>query len=182
MELTYSDQPTGKPSFEELYELYQGRITGYLQKRVPMREVEDLSQDVWLRVARALPRFQVRAEPISAWLYRIAKNVILDSYRKAVNRYEYSGWMQTVDTDGAPDYSFLKTLAEASGESETDICDRLDAMERLNHPWCRDEEAAVLRGMGYTYAELEQHYGVKEGHARVLVYRGHQMLQGKPIR
>ena len=43
---------------------------------------EDLTQLVFLKAWQSLPRFQQRANPFSAWLYRIAKNVLIDYYRQ----------------------------------------------------------------------------------------------------
>ncbi len=48
--------------------------------RDPQR-VEDLAQEVFLRVCRGLPHFRGRSQ-IQTWLYRIIYNVVVDDYRK----------------------------------------------------------------------------------------------------
>ncbi len=52
--------------------------------RDPQR-VEDLAQEVFLRVFRGLPHFRGQSE-LSTWLYRIVYNVVADDYRKSRSR------------------------------------------------------------------------------------------------
>lgn len=181
---TYPEQPIPeKPSFEALYTEHQPRVLDYLNHRMPPRDAEDVAQDAWVSALKAWPRFEMRAQPVKAWLLRIAKNAMLDYYGSAKRR-EYTGVMyQAENAHGqAQEFSFLDSLAEAGGEDEAAVCNRLDALERLGRVLCRDEQAAILRGMGYSYPEIQTHFGVGENHARVMVYRGRQLFQGKTIR
>jgi RNA polymerase sigma-70 factor, ECF subfamily len=78
----------GDPAaFDRLYSLYADKIFRYLYARSGQREVaEDLTADVFVRLIQVLPRFRVNsARPVasfSAWLYRIAANLLLDQYRR----------------------------------------------------------------------------------------------------
>ena len=42
---------------------------------------EDLTGEVFVRMVAELPRYQDRDLPFRAWLYRIAHNLVIDSYR-----------------------------------------------------------------------------------------------------
>jgi RNA polymerase sigma factor (sigma-70 family) len=60
---------------------YGRRLFGFIRGRVRTDEdAEDILQDVWYQLSRV-----IEAEPIQelgAWLYRVARNRITDSYRK----------------------------------------------------------------------------------------------------
>lgn len=62
------------PAFAELFESYGPRLRYYLRKLVgDALEADDLLQDVWFDVFRALPKL---ADPAAfpAWLYRVARD------------------------------------------------------------------------------------------------------------
>jgi RNA polymerase sigma-70 factor, ECF subfamily len=51
--------------------------------------VDDLFQDVWLRVIKSRSRYRPEA-PFSAYLFRIAHNVLVDHYRRAGRAPEFT--------------------------------------------------------------------------------------------
>lgn len=83
----------GEPTaYDRLYNLYADKIFRYLYARLNQREnAEDLTADVFVRLVQTLPRFRVNsARPVasfSAWLYRIAGNLLTDEYRKQRHRH-----------------------------------------------------------------------------------------------
>jgi RNA polymerase sigma-70 factor, ECF subfamily len=68
-------------SFAEVYDEFQPKVRRYLGRLVGCDEAEDLTQEVFARVHRALPGFRGDAK-LSTWLYRIATNVALDTLRR----------------------------------------------------------------------------------------------------
>lgn len=73
-------------AMDRLYVFYADKIFRYILYRVMDRNVaEDLTAEVFIRLLENLPRFRVNEErPVasfSAWLYRIAGNLIADHYR-----------------------------------------------------------------------------------------------------
>jgi len=70
-----------------LYDQHHEALFRYLWARVGERQLaEDLTGDVFMRMLDALPRYQPSAAPFRAWLYRIARNLLIDHYRKAEHR------------------------------------------------------------------------------------------------
>jgi RNA polymerase sigma-70 factor, ECF subfamily len=66
-----------------LYDRHHERIFRYLLIRVnDHHQAEDLTGEVFIRMLNALPDYQERSAPFEAWLYRIARNLLIDSYRK----------------------------------------------------------------------------------------------------
>jgi RNA polymerase sigma-70 factor (ECF subfamily) len=77
---------SGHPSsaeFEAIYRAHGDRMYTYLRARTPSRdEAADLTQQVFLQAMAAFPAFEDRGLPVTAWLFRIAHNVLTDSYRR----------------------------------------------------------------------------------------------------
>ncbi len=71
-------------AFDELYSRYSPRVFGYLFQRLNgnVEEAEDLTAEVFTKVYEKIDRFQVQGAPLSAWLFRIAHNRLIDSVRR----------------------------------------------------------------------------------------------------
>lgn len=70
--------------FGELYELNFERVYAFIVRRVRERQLaEDLTSDVFHKALAALPRFDWRGIPFSAWLIRIASNVVTDQWKRS---------------------------------------------------------------------------------------------------
>jgi RNA polymerase sigma-70 factor (ECF subfamily) len=71
-------------SFSLLYERYLPRVYRYLSARVAAEDAADLMQAVFLKAFDALPGFKGKAGSTSfaAWLFRIARNAVIDAHRR----------------------------------------------------------------------------------------------------
>lgn len=74
-------------SFRVLYERLAPalHVWGELRIRDDLRaqiDPQDLVQEVWCRAWRSLPDFQPDAAPFRYWVFRIAKNVLLEAMRR----------------------------------------------------------------------------------------------------
>lgn len=71
-------------AFDELYVRYSPRVYGYLYKRLNgnAEEAEDLTADVFTRVYEKIDAFQPQGAPLSAWVFRIAHNRLIDAVRR----------------------------------------------------------------------------------------------------
>ena len=68
--------------YTELVKRYQGRIVNYLYRLLRnVDDAHDLAQDVFLRVYRALDRYNPEYK-FSTWLFRVAQNAAIDVVRK----------------------------------------------------------------------------------------------------
>src|SRR5437762_10421277 len=66
-----------------LYQRYVARVYRFLRVRCSSRdEAADLTQQVFLKMAEALPRYRERGAPFAAWLSRIAPNAAIDHARR----------------------------------------------------------------------------------------------------
>ena len=69
-------------SFGELYDHYLPKIYRYIFAKVSHREyAEDIAHEVFLAAWKNLPGYRMRGFPFSSWLYRIARNEVIEYYR-----------------------------------------------------------------------------------------------------
>jgi|SRR5579864_7727210 len=70
--------------FGDLYELHFERVYAFVARRVRERDkAEDLTSEVFHRALAGLPAFEWRGAPFSAWLIRIAANLVIDHAQRA---------------------------------------------------------------------------------------------------
>src|SRR4030043_862072 len=78
-------------AFGKLYEQYVERIFNYVYYRTGnQHDAEDLTARVFFRAMRRIPQYQERGLPVSAWLYRIAHNLVANWHRDRGRRPEIS--------------------------------------------------------------------------------------------
>ncbi len=87
-------------AFQALYTRYARRLYAFhLGYTGDPQLAEELVNDTFVRVWRALPRYQPRGN-FRAWLFRIARNVATDAHRRRQRRVEEVP-LDTLERDGA---------------------------------------------------------------------------------
>lgn len=80
--------------FPAIHRAFRAKILRYLTRLVGEREAEDLTQEVFIKVAAGLNAFRGESQ-MATWLYRIATNTALDRLRspsfQRVNQQGLSG-------------------------------------------------------------------------------------------
>jgi RNA polymerase sigma-70 factor (ECF subfamily) len=81
-------QQGDQAALTQIYEENFDRIYRYIVLKVGEKtEAEDMTQQVFLKAVKSISSFKVKkGTPISAWLYRIAHNQVVDYYRKKSKR------------------------------------------------------------------------------------------------
>ena len=87
--------------FQAVYDDFHPKILRYLTNIIGENEAEDLTQEVFVKVSRALGTFRGECK-FSTWLYRIATNTAIDKMRTSsfgqdVNIYELDDSDDTED-------------------------------------------------------------------------------------
>ena len=71
-------------AFGMLYERHSPAIFRYLYAHLSNRlDAEDLTEEVFLRVWRSLPRYREHGVPFIGLLFRVARNALIDFYRRS---------------------------------------------------------------------------------------------------
>jgi RNA polymerase sigma-70 factor (ECF subfamily) len=77
-------------AFGVLYDRYVDAVYRYVFYRVRNEaEAEDVTSDVFMRALRAIPKYEPR-QAFLAWLYRIARNAVIDRSRRQTARQQVS--------------------------------------------------------------------------------------------
>jgi RNA polymerase sigma factor (sigma-70 family) len=73
----------GKENVEKLVKEHQPRLKSFIRKRVSNKEdAEDILQDVFYQLIKAFEDTTSPIEQVSAWLYRVTRNTIINKSRK----------------------------------------------------------------------------------------------------
>ena len=163
--------------YTDLVERYRGRLINYLNRFLGnLQESEELSQEVFLRVYRALDRYNPRYR-FSTWLFRVAKNAAIDLIRK--RRLKLVP-MQRVGVDGQ--------ARELEFESE-----ERDPYRTLRNVERRQAIGAAIDGLKeeyreliqlrhfaeMTYEEIAEFKGMPLGTVKNKLFRGRRMLKAR---
>ena len=69
-------------AFAQLYDAYVERVSRYVYFRIADEcDMEDLVSQVFLKAWESLERYTPGRSPFIAWLYTIARNLVIDHYR-----------------------------------------------------------------------------------------------------
>jgi RNA polymerase sigma-70 factor (ECF subfamily) len=73
---------------EELYREHHEHIFRFIWSRVHnAQQAEDLTGEVFTRMVANIASYHDRSLPFRAWLYRIARNLIIDHHRKEISAH-----------------------------------------------------------------------------------------------
>ncbi|HVM99375.1 MAG TPA: sigma-70 family RNA polymerase sigma factor [Caulobacteraceae bacterium] len=73
----------GDPNaFARLYDRYDRASFQFVRRMVGDADAEDLHQEAWLAIARNATGFDPRKASFRAWLFTIARNKVLDHFRR----------------------------------------------------------------------------------------------------
>ncbi len=74
-------------SFSKIYDIYIDHIYRYVYYRVKSADAEDLAGTVFMKVWENLRSYKAhKKKSFSAWIFRIAHNLVVDYYRAAKDR------------------------------------------------------------------------------------------------
>jgi len=89
IQLIQAAQQGDTQAYGELYERYAIRVFRYLYSHLDNRlDAEDLTEDVFLRVWRTLGNYKEKGVPFLAFLFRVARNALIDHYRRSAKGEE----------------------------------------------------------------------------------------------
>jgi RNA polymerase sigma-70 factor (ECF subfamily) len=150
-------------AFGTLYERYVGRIYNYIYYRTGNQfDAEDLTARVFFRALRHIGNYTDRGLPFSAWLYRIAHNLVANWHRDNSRRRE------------VPLEEIL--LVRPNGEHPETTLVQNEELESLMHMIrCLPEERQQLLILKFvdhlSNAEIGQIMGRTEGAVKSLYHR-----------
>jgi RNA polymerase sigma-70 factor (ECF subfamily) len=155
-----------RAAFGQLYERYARMVHGVLLAKVPVGDVDDLVQDVFIRALRRLSTLRENAS-FGAWLAAIARNVAHDYHRRLVP-------VEPLPDDASDQESSCVT---SGGDQDRRSAEILEAVMSLSETY---RETLILRLVeGLTGPEIAARTGMTPGSVRVNLYRGMEQLRTK---
>src|SRR5215213_510719 len=149
-------------AFGALFDHFYAPVYRYVAARVGRpSDAEDLAQLVFVKALEALPRYELRGVPFGGWLFRLARNVVIDHVRTRREHVTLDIIVQQSTEDDGPD-----ELAVLRQDMDSVAC----ALRRLTP---EQREAIQLRFFaGLSAKEAAEAMGRQEGTVRGLQFRG----------
>ncbi len=155
-----------RAAFGQLYERYARMVHGVLLAKVPVGDVDDLVQDVFIRALRRLSTLRETAS-FGAWLAAIARNVAHDYHRRSMPEEPLP--------DDASDQQIQ--CATSCGDQDGPSAAILEVVRSLSETY---RETLILRLVeGMTGPEIAARTGMTHGSVRVNLHRGMEQLRAK---
>jgi RNA polymerase sigma-70 factor (ECF subfamily) len=169
-------------AYGEIYRLYRNAVYFYIRRKFPQDQqlAEDLTHDTFLRALRHVGRWEWQGKDLRAWLFTIARNVVIDHFKLARTRYETPG--------GVPDSGQVDHSPE--GRPESAVIEHLRNIALLNALTylTQGQRACIIHRFvqGLSVAETAAAMSREEGAVKVLQMRAlaslAQHFDGKPWR
>ncbi len=100
-------------AFASIYEHYYEDVYNYIYHRVTNAPVaEDLTAEVFLKALDSIASFTFRGVPLSVWLFRIARNLVADHFRRGPGLVEVPLKEGMLPLEAGADDVFEKELTQ----------------------------------------------------------------------
>lgn len=103
------NNPFNKPDIDQLVKEYQPKLKAFIRKRVGSSdEADDILQDVFYQLIKTLKDTFNPIEHVSGWLYKVARNLIINKGKK--KKEEELPFYQEINTDNEIIIEFSEVL------------------------------------------------------------------------
>lgn len=157
-------------AYAALYDAYVERIYRFIYFKVGNKETaEDVTSDVFLRVWHYLVGQPKNIDSFSGLVYRVARNAIVDVYRKRAKDKEY---MSTVDM---VEITEVTTDATEKIDQEQNVAQLLQLIKKMKQEY---QEVIILRHIDeLSISEIARILEKSQTNVRVTLHRAVKKLQ-----
>jgi RNA polymerase sigma-70 factor (ECF subfamily) len=148
-------------AFGSIFDHYHESVYRFIASRVQRpSDAEDLTQLVFVKVLEALPRYESRGVPFGGWLFRLARNTVIDFVRTRHEHSELESVAERSHGDAGPDeIAIVRQELDAVGAALAALTDE-------------QRETIELRFFaGLSARETAEAMGKQEGTVRGLQFR-----------
>ncbi len=166
-------QQGDEASFGKIYDSYVNSIYRYVFLKIGLKEkTEEVVQDIFLKFWRFAREKENRIQNVNAFLYTIAKSMIVDYYRAAGKAEEVIGFQESIMTEDEL----------AASESLDEGIDIVLDMEKIKAVLAKlpqvYQDVIIMKFMDeLSNEEIALALAKEEGHIRVLVHRALKQLR-----
>jgi RNA polymerase sigma-70 factor (ECF subfamily) len=173
--LVAASQRGDPEAFGSLFDVYYGPVYRYVAARVGRpSDAEDLAQLVFVKALEALPRYESRGVPFGGWLFRLARNVVIDHIRTRREHVTLDLVMERPSREDGPDElaALRQELDSVAAALRRLTPDQREAIELRFFAGLSAKEAAVamdrqegtVRGLQFrAIAALRRDLGIEPG-------------------
>ncbi len=159
--------------FTQLYEMYIERIYRYIYCRVDDNMLaDDITSQVFLKAWEKLDSYEQGGSPFVAWLYRIARNTVIDYYRTKKTALSLD------------DMDHLKLSHADEVDKKLDLQSQSQELRKaLLALTAQQQKVLILKFIGgFNTKEIAQQLGKQQGAVRALQMRGlHELSKCQTI-
>jgi RNA polymerase sigma-70 factor (ECF subfamily) len=149
-------------AFGRIFDHYHDPLYRFVASRVGRpADAEDLTQLVFVKALEALPRYEARGAPFGGWLFRLARNTVIDHVRTRRDHVDLEALAERPgDDDGPDDIAAMREALDDVAEALAELTDE-------------QRDAIALRFFaGLSAREAAIAMGKQEGTIRGLQFRG----------
>jgi RNA polymerase sigma-70 factor (ECF subfamily) len=148
-------------AFAMIFDHYHESVYRFIASRVQRpSDAEDLTQLVFVKVLEALPRYESRGVPFGGWLFRLARNAVIDFVRTRHEHSELEAVAERSHGDAGPDeVAIVRQELDAVGVALAKLTDE------------QRETIALRFFAGLSAREAAEAMGKQEGTVRGLQFR-----------
>ncbi len=158
-ELVQRAKERDKEALAAIYETYFDGIYRYILARVgEVTDAEDLTEEVFLRMLRAIHSYQWQQIGVAPWLFRIAHNLVVDYLRRRTYRRSRLNQLAATFVEG------VEMTEEV--EQRIDNEDLKQAVQRLST--AQRDVIALRFAAGLSISETASALGKRTGNVKVL--------------
>lgn len=150
------------------YDEFEGRLRPFIARRVPAADVDDVVQDVFLRVQRSLPDLK-KEQSFAPWLFQVARSAIAESHRQRQRQPALVEDDAALDVEAAP-VEATPTALEAELASYL-----VPLIARLPSPY--REALTMIELEGMTQQTAANALGISVSGMKSRVQRGREKLR-----
>ena len=157
---------TSKETFEEVYEKHFSGIYNYIYGQILHRErAEDLVSDIFIKAMNNYDRFDPTRASVKTWLTNIARNALIDEYRKSSLRNHASLDDEEANYTEPSKEDEYQVFQDATAQEVKELLEKLTPGERdllgmIYFQNMKNEEIGIVLGINAK--------AVSERHRRVL--------------
>jgi RNA polymerase sigma-70 factor, ECF subfamily len=168
--------------FEKIYLEVLPQIYRYFYLKSCDRQLsEDLASEVFLRVYKNLRKTNLNEKTFSAWIYRIAYNLLMDHYRKkAAKGYGTEVPVEELARDLVEENAILKNSSILKKELGFDNLKLLKGIAGLTK---LQRDAVILKFVeDFDYATIAEILGKRQSTVRGILFRAINCLKNEVIK
>lgn len=157
--------------FQKTYSENYEKIKKYLMRKVDNHYIaEDLTSTSFEKALKNIKSFQWQGVSLSAWIYKIANNTLIDYYRKNSNKPTLE-INENLITDKSKDIEESVTDYDSASRIK-DLLAKLDDREK--------EIVSLKFYEGYTNKEIAKKLNLSETNISTILYRAIEKLRKMP--